>query len=90
MRIKGILRGQTIELLEQVNAPDGIEVTVEVEIPAIRASESERPLSDEERLAKLNALFGAWKDQPDLDKIFDQIDRERHAYQGRQIDVFED
>lgn len=43
-------------------------------------------LSDEERLTRLNKLFGAWKDQPDLAEKFAEIDRDRHAYRGRQID----
>jgi hypothetical protein len=46
-------------------------------------------LDDEERLARLNQLFGAWKDQPDLEANFAAIDRERHAYRGRQIDNLE-
>ena len=90
MKIKGIKRGQTIELLEQVDVPDGTEVSLEVEILSNLDNSSKPPLTDEERLAKLNELFGAWKDQPDLDEIFAQIDRERHAYRGRQIDSFDD
>ncbi|MCY6494336.1 hypothetical protein [Leptolyngbya sp. GGD] len=90
MKVKGILRGQTIELLEQVNAPDGTEVSVEVEILSAPHHSPAQPLSDEERLTKLNELFGAWKNQPDLDEIFAEIDRERHAYRGRQIDSFDD
>lgn len=90
MKIKGILRGQTIELLEQIDVPDGTEVSLEVEILPDSDKSSKPPLTDEERLAKLNELFGAWKDQTDLDEIFAEIDRERHAYRGRQIDSFDD
>ena len=43
-------------------------------------------LSDEERLAKINAVLGAWKDDPEIDEIFTQIDHDRHAYRGRQTD----
>ncbi|BAU12576.1 hypothetical protein LEP3755_31060 [Leptolyngbya sp. NIES-3755] len=83
MKVKGILHGQTIELLEQINVPDGTEVTIEI---------SDRPItaSTEERLAKLNQLFGAWHDQSDLDDIFAEIDRNRHVARGRQLDSFED
>jgi hypothetical protein len=47
-------------------------------------------LSEAERLARLNQLFGAWKDQPDLEANFAEIDRNRHAYRGRQIDHLND
>ena len=43
-------------------------------------------LSETKRLELLNQLFGAWANQPDLDEIFAQIERDRHTYQGRQID----
>ncbi|MBD2488416.1 type II toxin-antitoxin system ParD family antitoxin [Aulosira sp. FACHB-615] len=43
-------------------------------------------LTAEEKLAKLNKLFGAWKNQPDLTEIFAEIDQQRHAYQGRSLD----
>lgn len=60
MKVKGIKRGQTIELLEEINI--------------------------QERLTRLNQLFGAWKNQPALDEIFADIDTERHAYRGRAIE----
>jgi hypothetical protein len=47
-------------------------------------------LSEEERLARINQVLGAWKDQADLVEIFAEIDRERHAYRGRQIDSMDD
>jgi hypothetical protein len=87
MKIKGIKRGQTIELLEQINnIPDGTEIIVELEIAPTQIHEPKQPLTDEERLAKLNQLFGAWKNQPDLMEAFAEIDEERHAYRGRVID----
>jgi hypothetical protein len=44
------------------------------------------PISDEERLKRLNQLFGAWKDQPDLEESFGESDRSRHTYRGRELD----
>lgn len=67
MKSKGIKRGQTIELLEQINIPDGTEITVEFEL--------ELPLREEERLTRLNQLFGVWSDESALDEIFTEIDR---------------
>ena len=82
MKVKGIKRGKSIELLEEINIPDGVEITVEV---AMRQS-----LSEQERLTRLNQIFGAWKNQPTLDEIFAEIDSERHAYQGRAIEPIDD
>jgi hypothetical protein len=85
MKIKGIKRGQTIELLGQINyIPDGTEVSIELDVIEVSHPAKEL-LSDEERLARLNQLFGAWKDQPDLLENFAEIDQERHAYCGREI-----
>jgi len=90
MKIKGIKRGKTIELLEQVNdIPDGAEIIVDVVILPNQISETTQTLNEEERLSKLNQLFGVWQDQPDLVEIFSEIDEQRHAYQGRTIDSIE-
>jgi hypothetical protein len=73
MKIKGIKRGQTIELLEQINdIPDGTEIIVEFIIPSNQKTETPQTLSDEERLSKLNQLFGVWQDQPQLIEFFAQ------------------
>lgn len=90
MKIKGIKRGQTIELLEQVNdIPDGTEIIIEFVISSKQITEDSQTLSDEERLSKLNQLFGVWQDQPELVEIFAEIDKQRHAYRGRVIDSIE-
>lgn len=87
MRIRGIKRGQTIELLEPVNSiPDGAEIIVDLEPSSIKSAQVKKPLTDEERLEKLNQLFGVWKDQPELTEIFAEIDKERHSYRGRVVD----
>lgn len=41
-------------------------------------------------LTKINQLFGTWKDQPDIDEIFADINRERHADFGRVIETLEE
>ena len=88
MKVKGIKRGQTIELLEQINSiPNGAEIIVELEVSTTDTNEIKQLLTDEERLIKLNQLFGAWKEQQELIEIFAEIDRERHAYRGRMIDT---
>ncbi len=86
MKVKGIKRGQTIELLEQINSiPDGAKIIVDLEVVVI--NETKQSLTDEERLIKLNQLFGAWKEQPELIEIFAEIDGKRHGYRGRMIDT---
>ena len=82
MKIKGVKRGKQIELLEEINIPDGTEIYLEVEV--------EQPLSEQERLTKLNQIFGVWKNQTELDEIFTEIDTERHAYRGRAVESLDD
>ncbi|MDZ8138516.1 MAG: hypothetical protein RM049_24940 [Nostoc sp. DedQUE04] len=86
MQIRGIKRGQTIELLEQIHSiPDGAEIIVNLELPATEPVVAKLDLTDEQRLAKLNQLFGVWQDQTELIDIFAEINQQRHTYQGRVI-----
>ncbi|MFH7025235.1 MAG: hypothetical protein ACHBN1_07490 [Heteroscytonema crispum UTEX LB 1556] len=72
MRIRVVKRGQTIELLEQINEiPDGQEIIVDLKFSATSIEQTKQSLTDSERLARLNKLFGAWKDQPELIEIFE-------------------
>jgi hypothetical protein len=67
MKIRGIKRGQNIEILEEINnIPDGTEMILEVGFIKGQIKATESPLTDEERLARLNQLFGAWENQPEL------------------------
>jgi hypothetical protein len=84
MKVRAIKRGQIIEPLEQMNhIPDDIEILVELEVPSVNTREE--ILTDDQRLAKLNQLFGGWKDEPELIEIFTEIDTKRHTYRGREI-----
>jgi hypothetical protein len=78
MKVKGIKRGQTIELLQEISIPDGTEIILEIN--------PKQCLSEAERLKKLNQLFGLWQNKPELDDIFAEIDIQRHVYRGREID----
>jgi antitoxin ParD1/3/4 len=87
MRYRGIKSGQYIEILEQLDyIPDGTEIIVDLEFIDGQITEPRKLLTDQERLAKLNELFGTWQNQPELIEIFAEIDQERHAYRGRNID----
>lgn len=87
MKVRGIKRGQNIEILEELNnIPDGTEIIIDVEFITNQITEPQPLLTDEERLARLNQLFGVWKTQPELAEIFTEIDQQRHTYQGRTLD----
>lgn len=47
-------------------------------------------LSKEERIAKIRAAVGGWKDDPEIAEIFDEIAQERHSYQGRPLANFDE
>lgn len=87
MKVRGIKRGQNIEIIEQINnIPDGTEIIVDLNFIEKPISAPQSSLTPEEKLAKLNKLFGVWENQPDLTEVFAEIDQQRHAYQGRNID----
>jgi hypothetical protein len=87
MKVRGIKRGQNIEIVEQINhIPDGTEVIIDLEFIEKPVPEAKINLTQEEKLAKLNKLVGAWKNQDDLTEIFAEIDQQRHAYRGRTIE----
>ncbi|MCT7973664.1 hypothetical protein [Laspinema olomoucense] len=66
MQIRGIKRGQIIELTEELIIPDGQEIVIEINLP-------KRPTS-EDRWQQLYKLIGAWSDQPNLDTSLDAGD----------------
>lgn len=77
MKIKGIKRGQTIELLEQVDRiADGEEIMVEISPVTFHPLAS---LSPQERQNRIEQVLGAWQNDPEIDSIFAEIDIERHS-----------
>jgi hypothetical protein len=77
MKIKGILRGKTIELLESIPVPDGLEIFIEIPDNLL--------VERDEKWEQLQAVIGAWKDDDEIAGIFNEIDRERHADLGQPI-----
>ena len=91
MKVRGIKHGKTIELLEALqDVPDGVEVTVELKVASNSLPQAREGVAEQDNLARLNQLFGAWSNQPDLDEAFADIDRQRHVYKGRVLDRLED
>lgn len=77
MQIRGIKRGQTIELTEALAIPDGREIIIEINLPTA--------LNSDEHWQKLCQLLGTWSDQPDLDATFAAIASDRHQNHGRKL-----
>lgn len=71
MRVRGIVHGKTIELLEALPIPDGLEIFIET-------PDNLSPELDE-KWQQLQAIIGAWKDDEEIVEIFNEIDRERHS-----------
>jgi hypothetical protein len=76
MKIQGIIKGNTIELLEDLSLPNGVKISRSIPDNLIQ-----KKLLWEE----LETLIGVWKNQPELDDIFSEIDQERHADLGVEI-----
>lgn len=71
MKLQGIIKGNTIELLENLSLPNGVKIFLKIPDNLIQ-----KKLLWED----LETLIGVWKNQPELDDIFSEINRERHAY----------
>ena len=76
MKIQGIIKGNTIELLEDLSLPNGVKISLEIPDNLIQ-----KKLLWED----LETLIGVWKNQPELDDIFSEIDQERQADLGVEI-----
>lgn len=82
MKIKGIKRGKTIELLEWIDIADVNEIVIE--IPDEQFLKNNAP-----KLQRLHQVFCAWKDDPEITEIFSEIDEKRHKYMGRETESFD-
>ncbi|REJ57633.1 MAG: hypothetical protein DWQ56_10205 [Microcystis aeruginosa DA14] len=69
MKIQGIIKGNTIDLLEDLSLPNGVKISRSIPDNLIQ-----KKLLWED----LETLIGVWKNQPELDDIFSEIDQERH------------
>jgi hypothetical protein len=76
MKVQGIIRGNTIELLEELSLPNGVKISLEIPDNLIQKKMA---------WEQFDTLIGAWKNEPELDDIFSEIDRERHADLGVEI-----
>lgn len=76
MKIKGIKRGKTIEIIEDIDLPDGTEVLIEVQNVYPKAKEQHQ------RLQELFAI--PFEDREEWLKIGEEINKDRQADFERQ------
>lgn len=71
MKVKGIIQGKTIQLSEEVSAPDGTEVIVEI---------PDHPkMSEEQRREKLEQFLAIpSQDTEELVAVLTQLEKERN------------
>ncbi|MEW5768104.1 MAG: hypothetical protein AB1797_10870 [bacterium] len=75
--LNGKIEKQAIKLPEWVRIPDGIEVKVMIE----------KEMTKEEKRRFAESLCGAWSNDSSIDSIFEEIERERHKYPGREVNL---
>jgi hypothetical protein len=67
----------TIKLPQSLSLPDGMTVLVSIEpLPNIV-----------HRKKAARELAGTWKMDTSIDKVFSEIDAQRHVYFGRDVDI---
>ena len=76
MKLKGIIKGQSIELSEPIAIAEGSEVTVEILAPELETKPD---------WTELQKVIGVWEEDTEIEEIFAQIDRERHLDLGREV-----
>jgi antitoxin component of MazEF toxin-antitoxin module len=65
MKIKGIKRGKSIEVLEEINVRDGAEIVIEIQDVQL--------ISEEERHQHSNEVIAAWKDDTKIAKFLQKL-----------------
>ncbi len=73
--VKSRIEKGAIRLPKKVGLPDGTRVLVKIE-PILKTKE---------KLKVISELSGAWSGDPTIIPIFEEIDKERHSYFGREV-----
>ncbi len=76
MKLKGIIKGQSIELLEPIAMAEGSEVTIEI---------LESELENTPDWTELQKVIGVWQNDTEITEIFAELERERHLDLGREV-----
>lgn len=70
MKIKGIKQGKVIELLEELNIPDGSEVLVEIQ--------NAQGASQEGKRKRLHELLESWEGKEEFLELLMELGKKRH------------
>jgi hypothetical protein len=83
MKVKGIIKNNQIELIDNLSLAEGTEVIIEIPDRSI--------VNKESQWQKPQKVIGSWKNDSEIDDIFHDLDLDlkRHQDRGRDID-FED
>jgi hypothetical protein len=80
MKIKGIKRGKNIEILQEIDIPDGMELVIEIQPVNI--------LSEEERIRKLKDFFESdWEGREDFIKTMEELEHEKQLISPKSLDI---
>lgn len=75
--LKSEIEKHGIKLPEWVRIPDGTKVKVRIETEIVK--EEKRKLAE--------GLCGSWAADNSIDSIFEEIEKERHRYFGRDVNL---
>jgi predicted DNA-binding antitoxin AbrB/MazE fold protein len=73
--VKSRIEKGSIRLPKRVRLPEGTRVIVKIE-PLLKIKE---------KLKIISELSGGWSDDPTIIPIFEEIEKERHNYFGREV-----
>ena len=78
MIIKGVVKGNLIELLEPIDIPDGLEVLIDI---------PEDYCQKESQWQELEKVIGIWKNDSEITDIFTDLDKQRHLDYGQEVNL---
>jgi hypothetical protein len=79
MKIKVIKQGNTLQLTENLNLPDGQEIMIVISDSNLNNSKNQVKWDD------FADIIGAWKNDQEITEIFAEIEQERHQDLGRDV-----
>ena len=74
---KCIINHGTIKLPQSISLPDGMRVLINIE-PLLKNAQRKKIARE---------LAGSWEKDASIDLLFTEIEKERHAYFGRNIEL---
>ena len=84
IRQETIVKSGGVIEVTSADFPVGASVEVIVLVEEEKDESSSTPDDDEKWAMFYENVVGAWKDDREIDQIFEEIDRERHLDQGRE------